>query len=48
MSSVRDVLIKAASEYEAPLLKVFIQVCVCVCFRLFWFTGMHVGEEFLG
>lgn len=31
MSSVRDVLIKAASEYEAPLVK----VCVCVCFRLF-------------
>lgn len=26
VSSVRDVLIKAASEYEAPLVK----VCVCV------------------
>lgn len=43
MSSVRDVLIKAASEYEAPLVK----VCVCVlgCFR---FTGMCLRGECVG
>ena len=45
MSSVRDVLIKAASEYEAPLVKVCVCVCVLGCFR---FTGMCLREECVG